>query len=343
MIAPRGIVAAHAALKAWLLNDAYPLWADVGRSADGGWVDAVTLAGRPIAWPARCRVQARQTFAYAVAPRFGWTGDWRGCMRHGLAFLQQRQRAPNGLYRSQVQEDPKRQHDDFLLYDQAFVLFALSHAHAAGEAGAEPAAEDLLARLRAHPAGGFCELGVDDLDANSNMHLFEASLSWSLASGGSVWSALADRQAELCLNVLTDPQSGAVVETFGPGWAMKPPADRTIDAGHQFEWAWLLMRWSLVAGRGQDLRASWIGGSLKIFKVATPSSTVSFAEYWGEYGYLGHGASASVVYASVGTIGYHNGTGGEFLVTRMSSSSPGRGGNTTIGRGTISESTNKES
>jgi len=57
---------------------------------------------------------------------------------------------------------------------------------------------------------------------------------------------------------------------------------------------------------------SWKGGSLKMFQTPNASGTVCFAEYWGWYGYLGHGASASVIYSSVGGggKGYHDGIGG---------------------------------
>ncbi len=57
---------------------------------------------------------------------------------------------------------------------------------------------------------------------------------------------------------------------------------------------------------------SWHGGSVKMSRLPRPSDTVSFAEYWGNYGYLGHGASAGVIYSSVGGagMGMHNGTGG---------------------------------
>ncbi|MDD5598639.1 MAG: type II secretion system protein [Victivallaceae bacterium] len=57
---------------------------------------------------------------------------------------------------------------------------------------------------------------------------------------------------------------------------------------------------------------AWTGGSVKASRIPQPSTTVCMAEYWGYYGYLGHGASASVQYSSVGGggKGYHNGTGG---------------------------------
>ncbi|HWA61312.1 MAG TPA: AGE family epimerase/isomerase [Caulobacteraceae bacterium] len=236
--------------KTWLVRDAYPLWSERGRDEAGGWIDRIGLDGRAVAGPQRARVQARQAYAFAVAPAFGWSGDWRAAMRRGLDQLREAYRRPDGLYRTAPGAGGAAD-----LYDQAFVLFALAFAHRAGEDGAAPAAEDLLSRLAPNPRGGFAELDGPALEANPNMHLFEAFMAWSEAGGGTVWGSLADRQAELVATCLLDAGSGAVVEHFGPDWTLPAaPSDRVVDPGHQFEWAWLLLRWSQAAGRARDLR-----------------------------------------------------------------------------------------
>ncbi|HEX7761790.1 MAG TPA: AGE family epimerase/isomerase, partial [Caulobacteraceae bacterium] len=165
-------------------------------------------------------------------------------------------RRPDGLYRGLVPADG-RPSDHAELYDQAFVLLALSAAHKAGEPGAGHAAEALLGKLAPHPGGGFKELAGAALLANPNMHLFEAFLAWARAGGGTVWQALADRQAQLAHTRLIDLESGALIEDFGPDWtAPADPALRRVEPGHQFEWAWLLLKWCQVAGRPQDLRTA---------------------------------------------------------------------------------------
>ena len=254
---PPGLVAACDALKGWLLRDAYPLWAELGPDrARGGWHDRLDLAGDPVLGPQRARVQARQAWTFAQAPALGWAGPWREAMTWGLEALETRFRRPDGLYRSLAPpRGPPSDHAE--LYDQAFVLLALSAAHQAGEPGANAAAESLLGRLAPHGGGGFKELSGDALLANPNMHLFEAFLSWAQAGGGTVWSALADRQAQLAHTRLIDLDSGALTEDFGSDWtAPSDPAARRVEPGHQFEWAWLLLKWCQVAGRPQDLRTA---------------------------------------------------------------------------------------
>lgn len=257
MSAPAGLIAARGRLVAWLRDDAYPLWAELGPDRDlGGWRDRIGLDGRPAPDAQRARVQARQAWTFAQAPRFGWTGDWRAAMRWGLAALDQRFRRPDGLYRCMIPPADAAKPDHAELYDQAFVLLALSAAHQAGEPGADVAAEQLLGRLAPHALGGFREVdGAAPLLANPNMHLFEAFLAWAGAGGGTVWQALADRQAELARTRLIDPETGALGEDFGPDWtAPGDPARQRVEPGHLFEWAWLLLQWNRTAGRAQDLQ-----------------------------------------------------------------------------------------
>jgi len=59
-----------------------------------------------------------------------------------------------------------------------------------------------------------------------------------------VWKPLADEIAELALTKFIDPASGALREFFDAGWNPAPGIDgRIVEPGHQFEWAWLLLRW----------------------------------------------------------------------------------------------------
>ena len=136
------------------------------------------------------------------------------------------------------------------------MLLALASAHQAGDAGAEAAARALVKRLPRHRLGGFIELAGDGLNANPNMHLFEAFLAWLEAGGDEGWRALAHGQARLAMDRLIDPASGAVIEHFAADWrAPAAPEERRVDPGHQFEWAWLLMRWNAIAGQPEALAA----------------------------------------------------------------------------------------
>jgi mannose-6-phosphate isomerase len=252
----RPALAARAArLKAWLLQAALPIWWEAGADrVGGGYHDRLDLSGEPvIPGLKRARVQTRQAWSYVQAGRFGWHGPWRAASAYGLRFVRERLLRPDGLYRAEAAEDRVD------LYDQAFVLLALSAATRAGDPDATGEAIALAERLEAfaHPLGGYRPLEGGPLDANSNMHLLEAFLAWRAVANEPRWSALADRQAKLALERLVDPADDALTERFDDDWSS--PADRVVDPGHQFEWAWLLLGWDPDAGREAALRLLDIG------------------------------------------------------------------------------------
>lgn len=141
------------------------------------------------------------------------------------------------------------------LYEHAFVLLALAAMRRAAPEDVGVAREAALLRDRLagfrHPAGGFREAGDEPFQANAQMHLFEAALAWEAESGEPAWSALADALAELALTRFIDPADGSLGEVFDADWRrVRGPSGR-IEPGHQFEWAWLLRRWSAKRGEAR--------------------------------------------------------------------------------------------
>jgi mannose/cellobiose epimerase-like protein (N-acyl-D-glucosamine 2-epimerase family) len=241
-----------AELTSWLVNAAYPIWSTRGIDpVRGGFQERLTLSGEPTDDARRARVQPRQIYAFSRAPSFGWSGDAAGAVTQGLSFFLTRYRRADGLFRTLVTPDGTPADDRALLYDQAFALLAFATAspllgssfNLAGEA--ERLRQALYEHLKR--AGPGFETGLPHgpaLLSNPHMHLLEAALAWVEVSGGSEWSALADELGELAMTHLIDPATGMLHESFDNSW--RPSADaagRLIEPGHQFEWAWLLMRW----------------------------------------------------------------------------------------------------
>jgi mannose/cellobiose epimerase-like protein (N-acyl-D-glucosamine 2-epimerase family) len=139
-----------------------------------------------------------------------------------------------------------------VLYDQAFAL--LSFAAAQRVLGAKLDLQAEADRLRRailrhlkRDAGGF----VSDLraglllESNPHMHLFEAALAWPETTGAAEWRALADEIGNLAVGRLSDPVTGVIRESYDGEWNPAPgPAGRRVEPGHQYEWAWLLLRWA---------------------------------------------------------------------------------------------------
>ena len=172
-------------------------------------------------------------------------------VKHGLDYWVARYRRPDGLFRTLVNADGSPRDDRALLYDQAFGLLAFNVA-SVGDMCAQCERQsfellDLVLKHMKRQGAGF-ESGVPPslpLQSNPHMHLFEAALAGcEVCSESSLWKPLADEIAELALSKFIDPSSGALREFFDAEW--NPAAGiegRIVEPGHQFEWAWLLLRW----------------------------------------------------------------------------------------------------
>jgi mannose/cellobiose epimerase-like protein (N-acyl-D-glucosamine 2-epimerase family) len=250
-------------LRAWLFNHALPLWRTAGADYEnGGFQELLDWEGRPVAAPRRARVQARQVYVYAVAGAMGWTGPWRAAMDHGLDFLFTRYFRPDGLVRPLVSPTGKPIDGEIRLYDQAFALFALAAAAKVRpeDAGLRDRAHIMLGAIKGH--FDFGGLGFRELDparpfqSNPHMHLLEASLAWAEIDPDPLWSNLADAMASLALGHFIDGEMGGLREFFDDQWRPAEGSDgRVVEPGHQFEWAWLLLRWAALRGRA-DARAA---------------------------------------------------------------------------------------
>ena len=254
-------------LKAWALDQAFPIWWEIGADrVNGGFFEKIALDGTAVEAPRRARVQPRQIYSYAVAGLMGWDGPWKQALEHGLDFYLSKYRRPDGFMRTLVASDGSPLDDKVDLYDQAFGLFGLAMAasvlpqHADLPALALGLRQALYATLK-HPVAGFEETRPRTLPllSNPHMHLFEASLAWVEtgldADGG--WRAMADEIAELALAKFIDPRSGGLREYYDGDWNPAPGVDgRIVEPGHQFEWAWLLLRWGKLAGRDDAIRAA---------------------------------------------------------------------------------------
>jgi mannose-6-phosphate isomerase len=234
----------------WLVGKALPLWSSKGVDAQcGGFHELLGDDGVAPPAPKRARVQARQSFTFLYAQAMGWDGPWTDVAHVGLDHLNRFYLRPDGLYATLADRAGTILDSTAMTYDQAFVLLALAYVYKrTGDADARGKAEALMARLMADrglPNGGFREAN-DAFLSNPHMHLFEASLAWIEVAGQESWIPIARGIASLAHHHFIDNQKGVLFETFDDQW--KPLGEGTVEPGHQFEWAWLLERWSRIGG-----------------------------------------------------------------------------------------------
>jgi mannose-6-phosphate isomerase len=247
------ILELHAQLSGWLLDAAYPLWSTRGVDPAGGFFERLGQDGKPLADRRRSRVTPRQAYCFAMGPSLGWRGDAAGLVKHGLDFWHAKFQRPDGLFRTLINPDFSVADERAVTYDQAFGLLAFNLGATLGpewRAERERQAHDLLQAVLEHtkrPTGGF-ENGVPTslpLESNPHMHLFEATLAGcEVCSDSNLWKSLADEIAEFALGRFFDG-NGLLHEFFDTDWKFTAGIPgRIVEPGHQFEWAWLLLRWA---------------------------------------------------------------------------------------------------
>jgi len=251
MTAFTNIDQARSALKSWLVDHAYPLWWSLGADQGGGFHERLHQNGTPTDEPRRSRLHPRQIYAFALAHRLAWAGPADTAVRHALAFYLQRYRRPDQLFAPLPEDD----NAPVLLYDQAFALLGLASACAVlPDRNLVNQGSQSLAAIRqqfGHTRGGFKETftGTSALLSNSHMHLLEAALAWIEHDPSGAWHDLAADMARLAATSFVDPATGFILEFFDDDWRpIRNPALQRVEPGHQFEWAWLLLRWSVHSG-----------------------------------------------------------------------------------------------
>lgn len=271
----------------WLVDEAYPLWAQAGVDHAGfGFFEKLDAGGRPIRSPRRARVVGRQIYCFSQAARFGWTGPAQAIIRHGLAALPRFLRRDDAFACPLVDDAGEPMAGPPDLYDQAFTLFGLAAAlpFAEDPAALEATADDLrraLIEKRAHPGGGFEEASPPTLPlkANPHMHLLEAVLVWTeVAADPAPWNVLADQIVELALKHFIDPATGGLHEFFDGDWNRIGGDRAVVEPGHQFEWGWLLMRWGLLRDRDDAFQTGRRLAHLGETHGLDPARGVLFAE-----------------------------------------------------------------
>jgi mannose/cellobiose epimerase-like protein (N-acyl-D-glucosamine 2-epimerase family) len=241
--------AAH--LQRWLLDCAYPRWwSDGVDRTHGGFHERLQQNAAPTAEPRRARLHPRQMYAFSCADDLGHDGLTEPAVRHGLDYFLRHYVRDDGFIRACVAPEGRVLDDAAILYDQAFALLGFAAAFdVLTDELLRDRARGLLANIQrrmTNPAGGFFESAEHAtlLTSNAHMHLFEAALAWMAVDHDPRWRVLAERIVELALARFADPDTRQIREFFTPDWSVAPgEAGRIVEPGHQFEWAWLLLRW----------------------------------------------------------------------------------------------------
>lgn len=295
----------QAELRAWLFDKSLPIWWNAGGDLQkGGFFEKLNLDGTPHDIDRRTRVAARQVYSYALARTMGYQGETDAVIDQGLKWLSGPARNPEtGLLYAVLTPQGAVVRGEFDFYDHAFAMLAYASAYKVrpNDKTLEEAGtfiRDVIVRDYSHPERGFEESNPRTLPlkANPHMHMFEACLAWMEAGGDDTpsssealgqtksWRAIAGQIAKLCVEKFLHPETGSLREFFDGDWnAMAGDAGRIIEPGHQFEWAWLFLRWARMSGD-----ASYVDAAKRLIDIAEGPGTddkrnVTIYELWDDF------------------------------------------------------------
>ena len=230
----------------------------------------------------RCRhlvSSTRFVFNHAMAHRWLTRPGDQAAVRHGLRFLEQAHRQPQGGYAWQIDWDGQRAavlDSTNHCYGLAFVLLAHAHAVMAGVDEARvglDATFDLMERHFWEPAHGLyadeatCDWRIGPYRGqNANMHACEAMLAAHDATRDERYLARALALAENVTQRLTTQADGLLWEHYRDDWSVDWDYNRNdktnifrpwgFQTGHLTEWAKLLLQ--LEARLPAEQRPPWL-------------------------------------------------------------------------------------
>ncbi len=255
----------RARVKAWLFDDALPVWSTQGVDTErGGFVEQLTMDGRPIAdADRRLRVQARQTYVFCHAAVMGWQGPAQTLARDGFTRMTTDYWHDDGGWISSASGDGTPRDITRASYEHAFALLALAwYYRATGDPDAliwtRRTLKFLDQRLGDSRHGGYLEAlpARAPRRQNPHMHLLEAMMALFAATRDEAYLQRARELVRLFRQHFFDRSTGALCEYFAADWTPAGGTDgrsdggtdgERVEPGHQFEWIWLLDEFGRLA------------------------------------------------------------------------------------------------
>ncbi|MXV35257.1 MULTISPECIES: AGE family epimerase/isomerase [unclassified Saccharibacter] len=267
----------HSLWKNWLTTQAFPLWSGPGFDTSRQlYQERLAFDHTPITLPAlRLMVQARQiaTFCQASCDGLYQQADQA---HHCLERVEKLYYQPDGqagwVFSIGPDQSPVNTTRD--LYGHSFILFAYAWAYKH-----TPTPHYLqMARQTVHEVeqifhtgnGGFLDSfpAVDAIRRqNPHMHLLEALLTLFEVSSDAFYYDKAQSLIDFSLRNFLSKDPTMLLEFFTEGWqpAYKRGENR-VEAGHQFEWSWLLSEFNRLSPQHTHLNETAHHVASSLFK-----------------------------------------------------------------------------
>ncbi len=244
--------------QAYLTNIALPFWEKSGViHRKLGFVENFNLKTQQpnLYLHRRLRMQARQTWVFAKAANMRLSKNAHAIAESGWQVIHNHYKSAQGGYIFSVNKDGKPTNTARFLYEQAFVLLALSELYNITKSDrylddAEQLYNWLNQSMRADD-GFWTKLEDRSLprEQNPHMHLFEALMFLYEASKQKQWLDRASEIYGLFHQFFFDFEHRLLREFFSLSFSgYDINKGNIIEPGHNFEWVWLLHRFGKLTG-----------------------------------------------------------------------------------------------
>ncbi len=238
------------------LKNSLERWATSGYDLHhGGYVEALTFDARPlISRDKRFRIHGRNIFSHSAGTLWGYY-DGLKTAEAALEFVVNKCQRAHGGFVSTTAADGTHVDTHARTYEHAFLILGLGWLAYVSQKEAhlqllESVWHFVDTRLR-HADGGFItSFPADDTprQQNPHMHMFEALLNLYELFRNKKWLVEAEKIYALFTKHFFQKEEGILREFFTDDWQHDPKKGNFIDAGHHYEWTWLLYKYETLSG-----------------------------------------------------------------------------------------------
>ena len=256
----------------WFWSSLLPNWIDRAHNPrQFGFYDVLDSRGHPVSPDRRTLLaQARLLFVFSLLALHSEHPAYHRAARLARDAVRTFRRAPGQYCFARASDGrPTGNPSDLRArsYDLSFVILGLStwgKLHIGEDVEELEACWQMLDTRLTDPSNGLL-LEHDNLESpsdadappraqNPHMHNYEAALQAFEMTGERIWLERAKKMRTRGLDYFFDETSGTIREFIAPDLTLLPGRDGQYrEIGHQFEWAWLLMREAELSGVGSTL------------------------------------------------------------------------------------------
>ncbi len=231
-------------------------WANSGYDFQhGGYIEALTFHGNPLyKRDKRFRIHGRNIFSHAAGTFWGYYDGLQTAEKTVPFLLNKCQKTHRGFV-STTTADGVHKDTHIRTYEHAFLMLGLGWLAYVSKKKKHlqllQSVWNFVHQYLRHEDGGFItSLPSDGMprQQNPHMHMFETFLNLYELFGEEKWLSEADNLYKLFATRFFKKEEAILREFFTDDWKPDNKRGNLINAGHHYEWTWLLYKYEKLSG-----------------------------------------------------------------------------------------------